>query len=74
MASLLQQGLTPNSKISAQLHVIEAHERYEKSPRKGTSCQARCCFLGVIPHISTRRYLSRYYVVLKYLDVAESVG
>ena len=52
MASLLQQGLTPNSKISAQLHVIEAHERYEKSPRKEASRQARCCFLWCMtPHI-----------------------
>ena len=30
--------------ISAQLHVIEAQERHEKSPKKGTSRQARCWF------------------------------
>ena len=52
MASLLKQGLTPNIKILAQLHVMEAHERYEKSPRKEASRQARCCFLWCMtPHI-----------------------
>ena len=45
MASLLPQALTPNIKISAQLHVIEAKERHEKSPKKATP-QARCGSLG----------------------------
>ena len=45
MASLLPQALTPNIKISAQLHVIEAKERHEKSLKKATP-QARCGSLG----------------------------
>ena len=33
-------------KISAQLHVIEAQERHEKSPKKRTSREAKCGSLG----------------------------
>ena len=33
-------------KISEQLHVIEAQERHEKSPKKRTSREARCGSLG----------------------------
>ena len=43
MASLLPLWIQ-HIKISAQLYMIEAQERHEKSPKKVTSRQARCWF------------------------------
>ena len=47
-------------KISARLHIIEAQERHEKSPKKITSTHARCGYSGglliCIEELSPRRW------------------
>ena len=47
MACLLQQGLTPihHIKIQPKLHVIEAQEKHENSPKKGCRYLDNCLYI-----------------------------